>query len=317
MGRGSRCRPRCNAWCNVSLIESSLEKLRQAASGTKSASAPVVREPGVREPVTVLREVSATPEPRYVHRRITLDLARLRADGYLPDPRQERRFADWCHRVKRPIIERALAPGGADEARMILLTSALPGDGKTFIALNLALSMARERDVSLLLVDGDLPRARISQLLNLQHEAGLLNALRDDRMDVESLVLDTGVAGLEVLAAGQTPEGATELLASVRMREIAQRLVSRNPRRLILFDAPPVLVSTEARALLAIPGQIVLVARAGQTPQQAVVDALTHIDRTKLRGLVVNDAHVGEDRGYYGYDYDYAPSPSAEPAKKA
>jgi capsular exopolysaccharide synthesis family protein len=301
----------------VSLIESSLEKLRQAASGTKSASAAVVREPVAREPVPVLREVSAAPEPRYVHRRITLDLARLRADGYLPDAQQERRFADWCHRVKRPIIERALASGGADDARMLLLTSALPGDGKTFIALNLALSMARERDVSLLLVDGDLPRARISQLLNLQHEMGLLNALRDERMDVESLILDTSVPGLEVLAAGQSPEGATELLASARMREIAQRLVSRNPRRLILFDAPPVLVSTEARALLAIPGQIVLVARAGQTPQQAVVDALTHIDRSKLRGLVVNDAHVGEDRGYYGYDYDYAPPSGAAPAKKA
>ncbi len=294
----------------MSLIESSLEKLRQAAGGSKSVGAAVVREP-----VTVLRESNAAPGPGYVHRRTSIDLARLRVEGYLPDPTQERRFADWCHRVKRPLIDRALASGAPDDARIILLTSALPGDGKSFITLNLALSMARERDVSLLLIDGDLPRARISHLLNLHHETGLLNALRDDRLDVESIVQDTDISGLEVLPAGETPEGATELIASVRMREIVQRLISRNPRRLILFDSPPILVSTEARALVAIPGQIVLVARAGQTPQQAVVDALAQIDKAKLRGLVVNDAHVRDNRGYYGYDYAASPGPGE--AKRA
>jgi protein-tyrosine kinase len=283
----------------LSLIENSLEKLRRAASASKTSGSPAA----IREPVAMLREPTAVPEPRYVHRRMSVDLARLRADGYLPGAGLERRFADWCHRVKRPIIERAIAPGGSEDARLILLTSALPGDGKTFITFNLALSMARERDISVLLVDGDLPRARISHLLGLEHEAGLLNALRDDRLEVESLVHDTDVTGLEVLPAGEPPEGASELLASVRMREIATRLSARNPRRLILFDSPPVLVSTEARALVAIPGQIVLVARAGHTPRQAVVDAITHIDKGKLRGLVLNDAYVGGERGYYGYDY--------------
>lgn len=283
----------------MSLIENSLERLRRAAaSGSKTAAAAAIREP-----VTVLRE-STPAEPRAAHRRISIDLARLRAQGYLPDPAQERRFADWCHRVKRPIIERALAAeDGSDDARLILLTSALPGDGKTFITLSLALSMARERDISVLLVDGDLPRAQISRVLGIHHEPGLLDALRDEHLDVESLIFDTEVPRLELLSAGNHPEGASELVASLRMREIAARLLSRSPQRLVLFDSPPLLVASEARALASIPGQILLVARAGCTPQRAVVDAVSQIDKKKLRGLVLNDALVGSTHGYYDYDY--------------
>jgi protein-tyrosine kinase len=292
----------------LSLIENSLERLRRAAGSSKPSG-----NAAVREPLAVLREPAATAEARCAHRRTSIDLTRLRAQGYLPDAAQERRFADWCHRVKRPIIERALAEAGSDDARLVLLTSALPGDGKSFITLNLALSMARERDISVLLVDGDLPCAQISRVLGLSHEPGLLNALRDERLDVESLVFDTEIPRLELLAAGSPPEGASELVASLRMREISARLLSRDPRRLILFDSPPVLVSSEARALMAIPGQILLVARSSRTPQRAVVDAVSQIDKQRLRGLVLNDALVGSTHGYYGYGYDY-PSPS-DPAR--
>jgi Mrp family chromosome partitioning ATPase len=282
----------------LSLIENSLERLRRAAGGTKTGGTAAAREP-----VTVLRDSATPAEPRAVHRRASIDLARLRAQGYLPDAAQERRFAEWCHRVKRPVIERALAEASDDDARLILLTSALPGDGKTFITLNLALSMARERDISVLLVDGDLPRAQVSRVLGIQQEPGLLNALRDDHLDIESLVLDTEVPRLELLSAGGPPEGASELIASLRMREITARLLSRSPQRLVLFDSPPVLIASEARALLSIPGQILLVARAGCTPQRAVVDAVSQIDKKKLRGLVLNDALVGSTHGYYDYDY--------------
>ncbi|MBV8306966.1 MAG: AAA family ATPase [Gammaproteobacteria bacterium] len=261
-------------------------------------------------PATARADTVATLEVRPVHRRATIDFERLRAAGYLPEQSEERRFADYCHRIKRPLIDRALGSGAAADARAILLSSALPGDGKTFITLNLALSMARERDISVLLVDGDLPRAQITHLLGLQDEAGLLTALRDDKMDVESLIHDTEVSGLEILPAGSPPDGAAELIASSRMREVVARLTARNPRRLLLFDSPPLLVSSEARALVAIPGQIVLVARSAHTPQRAVLDALGHIDKQKLRGLVVNDALVGDQHGYYEYaGYGSAPLP--------
>ncbi len=143
----------------------------------------------------------------------------LRNAGYLPAEGLERRFADHYRQIKRPLIERALA--GEPGMRLILVSSALPGDGKTFTSLNLALSMARERDVSVLLVDADAPRAHISEVLGIRGERGLLDALSDESLDVESLIVETDVRGLEILPAGKFVENATELFASARMDQIA------------------------------------------------------------------------------------------------
>jgi protein-tyrosine kinase len=290
----------------VSVIENSLEKMRRAASAAKAPSAAAVVAPA-----TARAEAAVPLESPYVHRRIAFDFGRLGAEGYLSELGQERRFADYFHRIKRPLIARALAPGAADDERLMMLSSALPGDGKTFVAINLALSMARERDISLLLVDADLPKARITRVLGLQEEPGLLGALRDDKLDVESLVLDTDIPGLEFLPAGGSPDGAAELVASSRMREIAVRLTCRNARRLVLFDSPPLLISSEARALLQIPGQIVLVARAGRTPRHAILEAIAHVEKNKLVGLVLNDAHVTSEHGYYDYYAEYSAPPAA------
>ena len=296
----------------MSLIENSLEKLRRAAAAA-------AKEPGAAAiplPTAVRPEPVVTLEPRHVHKRTAVDFNRLRTADYLPEPGQERRFAEYLHRIKRPLVDRALGADSAPDSRMIMLSSALPGDGKTFIVLNLALSMARERDISVLLIDGDLPKAQLTQVLNLRDQPGLLDTLKDDRLDVESLVFDTDVPNLEILPAGTPSEGAAELVASARMRDIATRLVTCNSRRLVLFDSPPLLVSSEARALLPIPGQIVLVARAGHTPRRSIADAVAQVERKKLQGLVLNDCHVGAEHGYYGYGYGGTPgTASKSPAR--
>jgi protein-tyrosine kinase len=279
----------------LSLIENSLEKLRRATAKESSAAASAF-------PDALRSESVVTLELRPAHKRIAVDFGRLRTLGYLPEQGQERRFADYCHRIKRPLIDRAMGSGSAADSRLILLSSALPGDGKTFVTLNLALSMARERDISVLLVDGDLPKARISHVLGLRDKMGLLDALKDDTLDVESLVLDTDVPNLEVLPAGQPSEGAAEFVASARMRDIATRLISRHPKRLVLFDSPPLLVSSEARALTPIAGQVILVVRARHTPRRSIADAIAQIDKKKLQGLVLNDAYeFGPEHGYYDY----------------
>jgi Mrp family chromosome partitioning ATPase len=188
---------------------------------------------------------------------------------------------------------------------MVLVTSALPGEGKTFTSLNLALSVARERDVSVLLVDADLPKGHLSRTFGLQGTPGLLDALADEAIDAESLVIGTDIKGLEILPAGNAVEGTAELVASARMCQIATRLLARHPRRLVLFDSAPLLPSSEARALMQIPGRILMVTRAGTTPRHALLDALALIDKTKLHGLVLNDAHAGSSDGYYTH-YGYA-----------
>jgi protein-tyrosine kinase len=281
----------------VSLIESALEKLRRADAGPEgSKTAP---RSAVLSPIAVHSPVTPLTHQEESLARFPIDTSALRNAGYLPEEGLERRFADHYRRLKRPLIEKALA--GPADMRLILISSALPGDGKTFTSVNLALSMARERDVSVLLIDADGPRARISEVFGLRREKGLLDALADEALDVESLVRHTDVRGLGILPAGRFIENATELLASTRMHQLAVRLASHNPRRLIILDSAPLLVSSEARALTRVPGQIVLVVRAGVTPRRAIQDAVSQVDRQKLQGLVVNQARGLPGDDYYGY----------------
>jgi Mrp family chromosome partitioning ATPase len=177
----------------------------------------------------------------------------------------------------------------------------LPAEGKTFTALNLALSIARERDLSVLLIDADFAKAQIGRVLVVHEEPGLLDAAANPSLDVESLIVGTNVKGLEILPGGHAAGGAAELVASVRMTEIATRLLARNARRLILFDSAPLLVSSEARALNQLPGQILLVARSGMTPRRALQDAIAQLDKKKLQGLVLNNANAKTHTHYYGY----------------
>ena len=236
-------------------------------------------------------------------RYIRIDRTRLRAAGFLPDPTQERRFADQYRRIKRPILMQVqtLSAARSPAARLVLMASALPGDGKTFTSINLALSMARERDISVLVMDADVAKPHISRIFGVDREPGLLDALADDAIDIESLVLPTSVQGLSLLPAGQQNESATELLASVRMNHVLTRLTSCDPRRVVLVDSPPLLLSSESRALVEIAGQVVLVVRAGGTPQRAVQEAIGYIGEDTPLGLVLNQSELALSEGYYGY----------------
>ena len=285
----------------MSIVESALEKLRRAAvapakretSPSKGTAGPAV------VPAAAVTAVLPRPAPAPPSQSISIDLAALRAAGYLPEEALDRRFVEHYRRIKRPLIEQALA-GGA-EARLILVSSPLPGDGKTFTSINLALSMARERDVSVLLIDADVARARITEVFGLREERGLMGALADETVDIESLVVGTDIPNLEILPAGRPAEDATERLASGRLNQVFARLGARGPRRLLVVDTAPLLAASEGRVLLPISGQVVLVVRAGVTPQRAVLDAVALVDKNKLRGLVLNQAPLSSGDGKYGY----------------
>lgn len=283
----------------MTLVERAIEKLRRnAEQGQKQPARPVGSLVAEVPQANDLNGPPATvPE-----RRIAVDRDALREAGYLPDSSVDRRFADYYRQIKRPLISQALAspapvPGSP---RLIMMASALPGDGKTFTSINLALSMARERDVSVVLVDADTPKPHVSRIFGVDKEPGLLDALGEPGADIESFVLPTDVGGLSILPAGKTHDGATELLASARMASVVTRLVGRDPRRIVLFDSPPLLVSSESRALSAIVGQVVLVVRSGATPHQAVLDALEQIAERPV-SLVLNQGRVHSTGGYYGY----------------
>ena len=280
----------------MSLVEQAIARLRNQQGGAKrpglggSALKPVV-PPMAND----LEEVKAA-------NRLVIDAHALRAGGYLPEASKDRQFADQYRRIKRPLIEKALSGDDAGgEPRTIMVASAVPGDGKTFTSINLAFSMALERDISILLIDSDVSKHHITDIFGLRQRKGLLDALTDETLDPEALVVPTSSRGFSILPAGTRVEGTAELVSSNRMRQIVTILCARNPRRILLLDSPPLLITNEGRALVKIAGQVVLVVRAGETPRHAVQAAIGMVDEKQAGGLILNEVKVGFTEGYYGY----------------
>jgi exopolysaccharide/PEP-CTERM locus tyrosine autokinase len=287
----------------MSVVEKSIAKLRSSGATPSSVGARFEVVGSIEEVTAEIALLGLPNAAAEVGRFVRIDRMRLRAAGFVPDESQERRFADQYRRIKRPILMQVqvLTAAHAPGARFVLMASALPGDGKTFTSINLALSIARERDVSVLIMDADVAKPHISRIFGIDQEPGLLDALADDDLDIESLVLPTDVPGLSMLPAGHHHEAATELLASARMSQLIARLTVRDPRRIVLLDSPPLLLSSESRALVQIAGQVVLVVRAGGTPRRAVEEAIGYIGEGKPLGLVLNQSLLALSEGYYGY----------------
>src|SRR6185295_80110 len=182
------------------------------------------------------------------HRRVHLDLAHLAAKGIVTPDAPRSRTADEFRVIKRPLIMNATGRGAAPirNGNLIMVTSALPGEGKSFTAVNLAMSIAMELDHTVLLVDADVARPTVPGMLGLPATRGLLDVLVDESVDVGDVMLKTNVEKLSVLLSGTKHPRATELLASESMNRLLEELGSRYSDRIIVFDSPPLLVTTEA-----------------------------------------------------------------------
>lgn len=295
----------------MSFVERALQKM-QAGSRSPAVAEParvfgrVVRES--RRPEEIEHDAIATL-PVNPERVVNVDRAALRESGLLPPEAQAREIADQYRAIKRPLLAAAFSPveQGAPLPQVMMMASALPGDGKTFTCINLALSMSLEKDHTVLLVDGDVAKPHISQAFGVERERGLLDLLSDPALSVESVVMPTDVPRLYILPAGRQSEVATELLASERMQGILAALVALNPRGVVLVDSPPLLLTSEAQVLSTLAGQIALVVKAGVTLQQAVKDAIELVgeDPPRLR-LILNQADTTGPLGYYyGHRYGY------------
>jgi exopolysaccharide/PEP-CTERM locus tyrosine autokinase len=286
----------------MSLVEQTIARLKreQAKAGQPAPlSRAADRSPHQAAPVLVNE---SSPDATSLAKQIAVDNAALRASGYFPEADRDRQFADQYRRIKRPLIEKALsASSDSPEPRVIVVTSALPGDGKTFTSINLTLSVALERDISVLLIDADVAKRHISTIFKLQDQAGLVDALVDESLDPDSLIVPTTTRGLSILPAGKLVAGTAELLSSNRMRHIIKTLTARHPRRLLILDSPPLLVTNEGAALIKVAGQVVLVVRAGVTPRPAVQSAIALIDPEQSGGIVLNQVQESTGEEYYGY----------------
>jgi protein-tyrosine kinase len=240
-------------------------------------------------------------------KRIHLDRAALQEAGLIAPDIDEHVLANQYREIKRPLIAHAFGKRATriDDGNLIVVTSAMPGEGKTFTSINLALSMAQERDHDVLLVDADSASQRTSEMLGATGEMGLLDVLEDPEIPVMTLVLPTDVDGLSILPAGQARHHATELFASSVMEDVIQTLAHMSKGQIVIFDSPPILLTSEAKVLSSLAGQVVLVVRAGETAQDAVESALTLLGEDQIVNLVLNQVRSGFAEYRYGYGHGY------------
>ena len=286
----------------MSVIENTLKRLQGQRATTTGAETTDPASYGAVAAAGAARRRDNGGEAAPPEHAVVIDQDALRAAGMLPPAHQEHELAQQYRRIKRPLINNALGRGVAVLAHgnLIMVTSAVPGEGKTFTALNLALSMRLEEDVTVLLVDGDVVNPRISQILGMENRTGLLDAVRDPAVSAAAAILPTDVPGLAFLPAGRQDANATELMASARMHEVLSKLGSDDPARLVLFDSAPLLVTTEAQALAHFAGQVIVVVQADHTPQQVVLDAIETLSEDKPVSLVLNQT-VRHAHAYYEY----------------
>ncbi len=243
-----------------------------------------------------------------IRHSIEIDREALRRAGFFAPEDEERVLVDQYRQIKRPLIAHAFGKRATkiEDGHLILVSSAMAGDGKTFTCINLALSLAREQDRSVLLVDADVAKAHVSRLFGADEHPGLLDLLEGDSgLDLNSTILQTDIAGLSLMTAGDMRTHSTELLASERMESLIRALSAQDPNRIVLFDSSPLLATSESRVLTSLVGQVVLVVSAEITPQQAVLDAIATVDEGKAVNLVLNQARHSNGAGYYGYGYAY------------
>ena len=238
----------------------------------------------------------------------TIDRDELGESGFILPDTPVSALAEEFRIVKRQLLIAAMggnASAPVDRGRMILVASAQPDEGKTFCAVNLALSIAAEKDVEVLLIDADFAKPEILSLLGLEGGAGFIDAIADPAIDPEACIIRTDLPNLSVLPAGRQTNEANELLASGRMRVVLDQLVRRNPNRILIFDSAPALAASPASVLALHVGQVLMVVRADQTSEPELKEALALLGGCSEIRLLLNGVRFAPRGRRFGYYYGY------------
>jgi exopolysaccharide/PEP-CTERM locus tyrosine autokinase len=295
----------------MSIVEKAAEKLR-----TRPAEQPV------SPPVEDVVEVAAAPtverlqEQRHPVRReamdgevVHVDLDALMRAGLLPsEDEASGRLSNEVRRAKLPLLNNATGKSAKvpEFADRIVVTSAVPGEGKTFTAINLALSLAREPDFEVVLLDADIPKSDVTRTFGLEAYPGLMDILADETRRPADVILRTDVPNLFLVPAGQRNPLAAELFGGRRMGQVLEDLGASSRQRLLLFDSSPLLATPEARVLASQMGQVVVVVGAGHTRRYELKSALEGLGGSQYVGLILNKSRLpASENPYYGYYGQY------------
>lgn len=300
----------------MSIIEKAISRFEKAANSKKVDEVRAERKQSVAiDPENIVsqeREViqnlkknpvnSVIPESTNAESRnyIAIDLNRLNQLGIVTPDQGKTQVAEQFRIIKRPLLTKAFIKKNNN---LVMITSALAGEGKSFCAVNLALSIASEMDHRVLLIDADVARPTIPSILGFQNKIGLMDILIEDSIDVVDVLMKTSIEKLSLISSGSTHPHATELLASQTMLMLLDELAQRYNDRIVIFDSPPVLLTSEARVLAERMGQIVLVVEAEQTTQQTLKHVINQFGASSDISLIYNKDRTFLNNEYYGYYY--------------
>lgn len=237
-----------------------------------------------------------------------IDFVKLGAAGFITPDTVNSLLGEQHRLIKRLVLKKATAdsPQHVRNGNLIMVTSALPGEGKTFLSLNLAMSIAMEINRTVLLVDGDSVRSNVSSILGVGERAGLTDLLTTPQLSVADVLIKTDLPKLSVLPSGPHHANATELFASTKMRRLVEEIATRYHDRIVIFDSPPLLATSGSSVLAGLMGQIVFVVEAERTLHGHVQNALKMIEHCEHVGLVFNKSRERLDTKYgYGYGYGH------------
>src|SRR5690606_23179589 len=299
----------------MSIIEKAISKLERAAGNkrTDRVRSQKIQRMTVDTGNTLSKENDVTPnkqssfidsvpesvnvEPRNY---VVIDLKRLNQLGIVTPDQGKTQIAEQFRIIKRPLLTKAFSKKNNN---LIMITSALAGEGKSFCAVNLAMSIASEMDHRVLLIDADVGRPTIPNILGFENKIGLMDILIEGSVDVAEVLIKTRIEKLSLISVGAVHPHATELLASQAMLMLLDELAQRYNDRIVIFDSPPVLLTSEARVLAERMGQIVLVVEAERTAQQTLKHVINQFGASSDISLIYNKDRTFSDNKYYGYYY--------------
>ena len=270
----------------------------QAPAVEVAAAAP---EAPVAAPPAVRAAPAAIPA-----RHGTIDAEALSAMGMIVPGSPVSGIAEEYRIIKRELIRGITGGPGRpllSRGHRILIASANPGEGKTFSAVNLALSLAAEADHDVVLIDGDMAKPSIVRTLGLDDGPGLMDALADPRLPLGDCLIQTDLPRLKVMPSGQSTSGDTELLASARTETLLAQLEAGAPGRIILIDSPPVLAASPAAVLAGHVGQLVMVVRADETLEESLRDAVGLVSACPHIQLLLNGTKFSPGGRRFGTYY--------------
>lgn len=302
-----------------SLVERAAE-MYDFGAALRGNNAPVIPVEEAVAPVaapTAPAPVTYAPamQPRVHHSATTrvaeINRERLAANNFIVPDGAVTGLSEEFRIVKRQLLLAARGGKGFDavpHGERILVCSAHPNEGKTYCAINLALSMASEKDNRVLLVDADFAKPSVLSTLGIESGPGFMDALADDSVEAESFIIQTDIEGLSILPAGSRTNQDTEYLAAARTAQIIDDLTRNDPSRIIIFDSPPALAASPASVLALHVGQVLMIVHADVTTDSALRDALGLLSGCEHVQLLLNRAKFSPTGRKFGNYYGYGAS---------